>query len=337
LQHITIPSGWLSFRLNSGAVVQATGPAEFSLESPLHLRMHRGKLAVDVGSHGARFVIETATTKVVDIGTRFGVTVEPDRNTEVVVFEGKVKLYDADERKPKHSAIASLRVGEALRVGSEGTLSRLTAVSLKPDGLGFAADGKSRVVLDVTDNITDDSFRGFYAIVPAGMKAGAQAYSDRNHPVWQAAAGEPFPDELVGADLISPFHTDRSIKNLEVAVHLARPATVYVMHDARKPALKWLKADFIDTGWRLRCGPWPQNPFVRDLKPNEDGEVFIEYTVWRKDVPQGDSLELGPPRVPGEGGTKAMYGIAVKPLESRNLAAESPRTAGSDRSGNTPD
>jgi len=47
---------------------------------------------------------------------------------------------------------------------------------------------------------------------------------------------------------------------------------------------------------------------------DETGKCFLQYFVWRKEVPVAGPVELGPPHLRGQGGPSAMYGIAVKPL-----------------------
>jgi hypothetical protein len=92
--------------------------------------------------------------------------------------------------------------------------------------------------------------------------------------------------------------------------------------DARQLA-ELLRADaasrdrFLDTGMRLRSGPWPpRGKVVQDVAPDETGRCYLLYSVWRKEVSVAGPVELGPPHLGGQGGPSAMYGIAVKPLAS---------------------
>jgi hypothetical protein len=147
------------------------------------------------------------------------------------------------------------------------------------------------------------------------MVDGASAYTDNHKQCWWAASGAAFPAELQGADLICPFQSHRHALDLKVTVELSQPGIVYVMHDVRKPAPDWLARDFLDTGMRLRSGPWrPEGKVVQGVQPDETGKYFLQYSVWQKEVPVAATVELGPPHRRGQGGPSAMYGIAVKPL-----------------------
>lgn len=327
LRTLRLEAGSLEFRLDSGARVQAVAPAELDFLSPMELRLRHGKVTADVGRKARGFVIETARARVVDLGTRFGVGVGQSGKTDVAVFEGEVQVFNPNDPGRTTPVIASLTKGEGARFDSRGRPSRLTAISLTRDGLAWSTFSGHSVVTDLTDNVQESGFRYFYGIIPGGMAEGAPAYTDRSRVSWMAANGEVFPPDLVGADLICPFHNDRHDRNLKMTLHLAQPAVVYILHDARKTPLPWLKQDFTNTGWRLRSGPWPNAPVVRDLTANARGEYYIEYTVWRKEVRKAGQIELGPPFVPGRGGVKAMMGIAVKPLGLARLASASGATA----------
>jgi hypothetical protein len=175
--------------------------------------------------------------------------------------------------------------------------------------------GTAPAVASVTDNIEELEFRRFYGVVAGGMGSGALVYTDKTNVMWQPVEGAAFPSELLGADVVRTFHSDRHELDLKISLHVVQPSAVYVMHDARKPPLDWLERGFEDTGLRVRSGPWKLAPAVWDLTANSRGEVYVEYTVWRAHVPAGGRIELGPPHVVGEGGTKVMFGIAVKPHE----------------------
>ena len=327
LSTLRVESGSLEFRLESGARVQALAPAELDFLSPMELRLRQGKVTADVGRNAQGFVIETANARVVDLGTRFGVAVGQSGKTDVAVFGGRVQVFNPNDSKRATPVIASLTKGEGVRFDSRSRPSRLPAVSLAPDGLAWSASGRQSIVTDLTYNVQKADFRHYCGIIPGGMAEGAPAYTDRPRISWMAGKGQVFPPDLVGADLICPFHTDRHELYRKMTLHLAQPATVYVLHDGRKAPLSWLKKDFTNTGWRLRSGPWTKAPVVRDLTADGRGEYYIEYTVWRKEVRKAGHIELGPPFVMGRDGVKAMMGIAVKPLGLSRLASASGATA----------
>ncbi len=202
-----------------------------------------------------------------------------------------------------------------MRFGKREAPRRLPSLVLSRSGSFPTEANPSSLVAGVSDNVAEVDFRRFYAVVPGGMVDGAPAYTDNRKQCWRAEPGEAFPPALEGADLICPFQGDRHALDLKVTVTLAQPAVVFVMHDVRKPPPDWLARDFVAADVRLRSGPWnPEGKVVKGVQPDESGKFFLQYSVWRKEVPVAGPVELGPPHLRGQGGPSAMYGIAVKPL-----------------------
>jgi hypothetical protein len=309
VSRLRLKQGALRLRLPSGVVLELSGPAQGAFESPMRFRLARGSLNVDVGKRGRGFTVVTGAGEITDLGTRFGVTVNPGGQTDVAVFSGEVRIRE------RGMGVVTISEGEALRLHAGRQADRLFTVPLKRDKTTMNTAGPAPAVASVTDNIEDSEFRRFYGIVAGGMGPGTLVYTDKYWPRWQPVEGEVFPPELLGADVVQTFHNDRHELDLKISLHVVQPSAIYVMHDARKPPLDWLERGFEDTGLRVRSGPWKLAPAVWDLTANSRGEVYVEYTVWRAYVPAGGRIELGPPHVVGEGGDKVMFGIAVKPLD----------------------
>ena len=306
VSRLQVKRGSLRVQLESGVALDFLGPVEGVFEGPGRFRLAHGGLNVDVGSRGKGFTVATAAGDVVDLGTRFGVSVSQSGKADIAVFSGEVRV-----REPG-VGIVTISEGEALRLHVGHQADRLLTVPLKREEMALDAAGVAPAVVSVADNIAEADFRRFYGVVSAGMEAGTLVYTDKPRVTWQPAEGAAFPSELRGADVVRTFHTDRHELDLKITLHLARASAVYVMHDARTPALDWLERGFEDTPRRVRSGPWNPVPAVRDIAADARGEIYVEYTVWRAHVPAGGSIELGPPHVRGEGGAKVMFGIAVK-------------------------
>ena len=82
----------------------------------MRLRLLRGSITTDVGTEAKGFVVETASASVLDIGTRFGMSVGDDGSTDIVVFEGEVEVHRAGQPLTQESRLASLVEGEAARM-----------------------------------------------------------------------------------------------------------------------------------------------------------------------------------------------------------------------------
>ncbi|OHB64156.1 MAG: hypothetical protein A2Y76_04115 [Planctomycetes bacterium RBG_13_60_9] len=320
ISHLRLKEGSLRLQLASGVALDLSGSLEGAFEGPRRFRLVHGSLNAEVSERGKGFTVVTTVGEVTDLGTRFGMNVTPNGQADIAVFSGRVRVRES--RTGPANAGMTIRAGEALRLQVGREAARLLTVPLKREEMVLDLGRAAPAVAAVTDNIEDSSFRRFYGVIAGGMGTGTLVYTDKPDVAWQPADGHAFPSELLGADVVRTFHCDRHELDLEISLHLAQPAAVYVMHDARTPALDWLERGFEDTGLRVRSGPWKLAPAVWDLPANTRGEVYVEYTVWRAQVPAGGRLELGPPHVRGEGGAKVMFGIAVKPCESNPCKRE---------------
>ncbi len=247
------------------------------------------------------------------LGTSFSVSLSPDGNTDVAVFDGEVVLYRPNATKAAADKMANLREGEALRVNSRYEMRRLQAISLTDGALAITQGTRKRaVVTRVADNVTEADFHRFYSIHVGAMGPGARPYSTLSKPRWQAVEKMAFPEELIGADVVGTFSADRHDRELNLTLTLAKDATLYVMHDSRAEVPNWLQEGFQKTEHKLQCGPWVKAGGITQQAPKSpDGEGWILFNVWKKDAPAG-TVTLGSPHPTKDTRSLAMYGIAAK-------------------------
>ncbi|AGA31586.1 FecR domain-containing protein [Singulisphaera acidiphila] len=310
-QAIRCTSGLLRLAFDSGALVTLEGPADLRILSGMRLRAIQGRITARVESETKGFAIETPSTLVVDQGTEFGVEVDANGRTGVVVFEGLVDLS-----RPKSAAtpaeVTRLVQGEALRVDREGGLSRIIAVERAPGNNGWSTGPSSEpdaVIRSVHDNIRGLDSSKYYQIVPRGLDDDAPAYVDRPHE-WNGLDSSGLPAFLRGADYIMPFNEDKWRNDLEITVELACSASLYVFIDNREKVPTWLAERFTDTGVDIGLdeGSWPDpSMFTTDRGPGLS--INQIFSVWRRDVDQGESINLG--ALMGGRNNRAMYGIAA--------------------------
>ena len=323
LERLEMSTGSLRLRISSGAVVDVEGPVTLEFVDAMRLRLLRGNITTDVGTEAKGLVVDTANARVLDIGTRFGVSVGDEGNTDIAVFQGAVEVYRAGLPLTRESRLANLFAGEAARISArDAKIQRLQALALRGDLLAIRGlnSPASSVILDVTDNIKKANFYRCYTIVPGGMAEGAPASLVRaghRKLTWHSLPDQPFPPELQGADIIGTFQGDGSRQaKTDINLDLARPCAVYVLFDSRAAPPDWLRRDFQDTGLRLRSGPWgPGLVETKNLQPDANRELYIVHSVWRKDVSAAATVTLGAPATKGEKYPYAMYGIAVKALK----------------------
>ena len=310
---VSIDRGRVTLQLDDGPTLDLSAPADVEVINGMHVHVHGGDVTVDVGNQATGFIVDTTAARVVDLGTRFAVNVGETGETDVVVLEGEIEV-----REPlgsiRTSPYGNLMAGDALTVTASNMTRRLTAVAMEPRVTRLGRAERPGVVTGVSDNVTDPDYRRFYGLVPGGMRNNALAYTTIGRARWRPLAGQEFPAELLGADTVRTFHDDRDRWDLEIALEIAQPCTVYVMFDARNPVADWLRRDYSDTGLQVRTGPWREVGIVEGMAPHADGGLYVTYQVWKRDVPSAGVVNLGSPRTFGQPGNRAMYGIAVQPL-----------------------
>lgn len=299
--------GEATVRLSSGVQLDLVAPVEMRFLSAMHVRVVRGRVTADVGENGKGFVMDTPHTRVVDLGTRFGVDASARSHTDVVVFKGKVELYHGNDK----ARVATLTQGEGLRVEGSRRMSRIVSVNELDSSdawIQTAASLGKTTISAVSDNLSGQqpSFRNFYRIVPGGLCDGALAFADEEDR-W-----EQVPAALVGADLVRTFAIDAYNWWLQLTLTLERPAEVFVFVDTRNPLPDWLRARFIDTGETLALD------FIPSQTPGRVAKR-LQYAIWKCTVQTPGTLTLGapysnPPEDKISFKSNRMYGVAAKPI-----------------------
>jgi ferric-dicitrate binding protein FerR (iron transport regulator) len=307
LSLLKMDQGDATLRLPSGVLLDVVAPLEIRFLDPMHVRLVRGRVIVDVGEKGKGFVMDTPHPRVVDLGTRFGVDASDAGHTDVVVIQGAVELYQGAGQKK----VATLTKGEGVRVENSRRMSRIVSLSGLDDSDSWIKSGsliRGSTISSVSDNLSgaQPSLRNFYRIVPAGLRDGTLAFADEAD-LWQKV-----PPSLVGADLVRTFAVDAFNWWLKLSLTIERPSEVFVFVDTRNPVPAWLRADFKDTGETM----W------LDLIPSQTpGRVAkqLEYAIWKRVVETPGKITLGAPYPDPPEDRKSfkpnrMYGVASKPL-----------------------
>ncbi len=308
LREVKLENGSVQLRLDSGVTLDLNAPVHLQLADAMHATLLAGSVTADVGDLGKGFVIETSSARVMDLGTRFGVSLGSSGETDVAVFQGKVEVFGKTKSEP-----TSLIAGEAVRVHPSATPRRLVCINTRGESFAtLTPPPANALVTDVRDNVDDGGSYAFYTLQTRQMRSGARPYSTLGKPHWQAMPGEEFPTELIGADIVGTFSPDRNDPDLELTLSVSRPCTVFLMLDSRSEVPEWVKRDFTEAGFQLRSGPWAENPVVQGMTADESGEIHVTYHVWKRTVPAAGAIKLGPPYPEKDGRYRAMYGIAVK-------------------------
>jgi fibronectin type 3 domain-containing protein len=314
---IRLTRGQLRLDFACGAIVTLKSPAALQVISPKRTRAILGTLKAHAGEGAEGFTVETPRTTVVDLGTDFGINVTRQGSTDVVVFNGAVDVH-SDGVKGLNSR-QRLEAGEAVRVSSEGTASRI--VSIFDSQFSVASSATARlpqvpVISAVRDNIRRGESWHYYEIVHGGMREDAKAFVDRNHE-WNGVDATGMPSYLLGGDYVKTFNDDKVNRAVEIEVTIERPAILFVLHDKRSPIPDWLREGFYDTGDVIGIDGAGFQRDKREATTSFGPGVSVDDTlsIWRKDIPKPGTVKLG--AIPIGGERHNMYGIVAVPTAMR--------------------
>jgi len=139
-----LPKGWLQLEsgtvriaFDSGAMVEVIGPAVFGIDSAMRGFLDHGRVRVHAPEEARDFIVGAASMEVVDLGTRFEMSVDPaSKEAEVNVTEGLVDLHLGGEGTPRR--IRSLTAGLTARVDAAGEV-----ISVDGERLNLGVEGSS--------------------------------------------------------------------------------------------------------------------------------------------------------------------------------------------------
>ena len=124
-----LKKGYASILFNSGAKVTVEAPAEISLNSAGDMKLFSGKIYATVPPRAKGFTVKTASSKIVDLGTEFGVEVDTNNNTQLHVTKGETLLYSGskDSGRTKNNVDA----GQAKKIYNDGFVKDIDVAKRK--------------------------------------------------------------------------------------------------------------------------------------------------------------------------------------------------------------
>jgi hypothetical protein len=320
---------------DDGAVMVLDGEVSLEIISGGAVALRRGSATTRLDKGRAEtFHVQTPAADVVDLGTEFGVRVENDGKTDVVVFDGAVDVQTGKNGLESPESRRRLEVGQALYSTRDGHWERLVSVTgdAFPSATQLYPTTKTRppVIAGISDNRRAADDPQFYRICHEGLVEDARAFVDKRYE-WNGLTPEGLPAFLRGADYVQTFLSDRKDSTLNITVELARPAMLYVLYDNRLVIPEWLSSAFEDTNVDIGLDE-EQGTLKASRSPIEIGPgngIDQVYSVWQRRVENAGQAVVGPigvlqPQYPSTTG-RAMLGIAAQPLHDRgpnqNVAA----------------
>ncbi len=113
-QPIEMTAGLVRIRFDDQAEVIIEGPASFACVSPEQLDLRYGRIFCYIPQAASGFMVRTPTSRVIDLGTQFGINVGLNGASDIHMFKGKANLIAGDTGKTLQNAM--LTAGEARRV-----------------------------------------------------------------------------------------------------------------------------------------------------------------------------------------------------------------------------
>jgi len=124
-----ISTGTLELITANQARLVIEAPANFRFKSAQSLYLYRGRLAAEIPPSAKRFTVMTPSGNAIDLGTKFGVDVPLQGETEIHVFQGEVVAQSSGGGKQKN-----LYNGDAFRLqaGSGGSRPLRSGAFIRP-------------------------------------------------------------------------------------------------------------------------------------------------------------------------------------------------------------
>lgn len=105
----------VEFALGARAVIES--PARLKVVDANHIVFSEGTIVCHIPESAIGFTVETPSSKLVDLGTEFGIRATAAGETENYVFKGKVRV------EPARAQSLELSTGEAAVVNPDGTIA----------------------------------------------------------------------------------------------------------------------------------------------------------------------------------------------------------------------
>ncbi|AQT69195.1 FecR protein [Anaerohalosphaera lusitana] len=149
---LRLEKGIAKIEFDYGAVVVLEAPAEIELKTGESMSLNYGRLYSQVPLHATGFTVDTPSSKIVDLGTEFGVKVDVDGTSDIHMIKGKASLIPGGKGKKRKGI--NVAAGQAKSVDAMGTVSD---VSLKNEAFvrdieskaGFVWRGQSLDLADI--------------------------------------------------------------------------------------------------------------------------------------------------------------------------------------------
>ncbi len=113
-----LQTGLIEIMFDGGAKVLLEAPATFRLKSASRMVLRTGQLFALVPESARGFIVETPNSRIIDMGTEFGIQVKQDGTSDLHMFKGSAALTSDSGSRAKKTL--TLKAGQAKRVDTSG-------------------------------------------------------------------------------------------------------------------------------------------------------------------------------------------------------------------------
>jgi hypothetical protein len=139
---IQLTKGVIELRTDTGAQLLLEAPAEFRFINSDELSMNYGRIYVNVAGAVNGFSVQTQKSKIIDLGTQFGVYTDIRGETELHVFEGKTVLIAG--LRNQVDKVLNLTAGQACQFSHSG--DEVHSIQLSSDTFAKSVDSRVGLV-----------------------------------------------------------------------------------------------------------------------------------------------------------------------------------------------
>jgi len=198
---LRLEEGLAVIRFDSGAKVSLEAPVEFRLLDAMNGHILSGTAVADVPESAIGFRIGTPSAMVVDFGTRFAISVDPQSGgTRAQVFEGLIEV-----KNPITSETVSLKTGQ--RTSVEGRLTGPVTEGFEERFHPTAVDPFSKSPDWVLRKATQDAYIGHTLVTDSTellyVKNGESDFNRRAYFAFDLSGLDP--GQIVSAGLMLYF------------------------------------------------------------------------------------------------------------------------------------
>jgi|GEM_PF-4087701 len=122
-------AGYVSILFHGGVKITVEAPAELSLFGGGNMELFRGRIYAVVPEEAHGFTVMAGNSKVVDLGTEFGVEVDEKNNTQLHVIKGRTMLFTGLLTGKKSQV--NVDEGTAKNVNRDGLVTNVPVVKKK--------------------------------------------------------------------------------------------------------------------------------------------------------------------------------------------------------------